>query len=105
MNRCHASDNYGCGQVSSLTGIARRKLRMDQELVRFRKRKTAGHWHRENVQRAVASGDADFTRWFWLIDYRDNNRRLLKRAFTRLEAWRRNKTLKGSGRAWALVSD
>lgn len=101
-----SSDNYGGGgTLIDFRKKARQQLRAEREIVRFSKRKTAGHWRKLHVDSHVADGSADIQRWFVLIDYRNGNRRLLKRALTRLEVWRRNKFLAGSGKAWAMVND
>ena len=39
-----------------------------------------------------------------LIDYRNNNKVILTKTFTKLQAYKHNIFLKGTGKAWALVN-
>lgn len=63
------------------------------------------HGHYSNTRAKIDAGTDGIQVWYWLIDYRNGNKRLLRRAFSRLEAWKRNETLRGSGRAWAMCND
>jgi len=92
---------------SSLVGgdpiqSVRKKISVELELRRLGKKpKPSGHDHRLNVLRKINSGAADKEYWYWLIDYRDGNRRILKKAMTHLEAFHKNRFLEGTGKAWA----
>lgn len=58
------------------------------------------HDHRLNVLRHLTN---DLEVSFSLIDYRAGNKVLLIKTMTRLEAWKKNHFLKGTGKAWAIA--
>ena len=68
-----------------------------------RKPKRMGHGTWLATQGHIADGTINEEQWYVLIDYRDGNKIILKRAFSRLEAYRKNLFLKGTGKAWANV--
>lgn len=39
-----------------------------------------------------------------LVDYRDNNKVIIKREMTPVEAWKKSAFLKGTGKAWARIA-
>lgn len=65
--------------------------------------KRVSHGHYRNTQAALAAGNAP-DGLFLLRDYRDNSKTLARRTMNRLEAWKLNKRLEGTGMAWALTS-
>ncbi len=89
---------------TSVRGLYRTRVRAEIEL------KTLGHRpkHIEHFSRAtllsdIADGTANLHHWYWLVDYRNGNKKILKRAFSGLEAFKKNLFLKGTGKAWSRV--
>lgn len=62
-----------------------------------------GHWRKVREYR---ENDADLVESrFVLMEYNgDGNKQLKWKMMTRLEAWKRNETLRGTGFAWALCN-
>ena len=96
----------GCTQIgSNMAGHdnvaqVRQGLKAREENRYFSHRKTAGHWKRLNIQQARESNTPDI--WHVLMDY-EQNKPLKRLAMTCLEAWKRNRTLQGTGFAWARL--
>ncbi len=66
--------------------------------------KRTHHGHRKNVRDYVERGFAMTEFRHVLMDYSAGNVQLKARMMTRLEAYKRNATLRGTGFAWALCS-
>lgn len=62
---------------------------------------SACHWKKVNIGENVENGNCAIEIRHVLMDYSDGNKQLKSKMMTRLEAWKRNETLAGTGFAWA----
>ncbi len=67
------------------------------------KPKASSHGHRHNVLHYTERDQVGTEVRFVLMDY-EKNEQLKAKMMTRLEAWKRNENLRGTGFAWAMCS-
>ncbi len=64
------------------------------------------HNHKRNIRDHIDDDTAKIEARFVLMEYNeDGNKQLKWRMMTRLEAWKRNENLRGTGFAWALCGN
>lgn len=102
MQRGHNKSQGKCGtslgsHMLPLGDIINAKMALHNHYTKF-KRMT--HWRRQLTQMHISSGH-DLEVRYVLMDY-EQNKQLKSRMMTRLEAWNRNESLKGTGFAWAI---
>ncbi len=98
------SVGVSCSTPKSAAGMAIKKLSCELELRYLGKRpRRIGHGHKHKVQKHIAEGTSLLECNFALIDYKNGNEVIKKSVMTRQQAGSKNKVLKGTGIAWALV--
>jgi hypothetical protein len=91
---------------TSISTEFKKKLGAELELRRMGRGPTRFTGYRFNFKtlECIDDGTNNEQHWYWLTDYRDGNKKILRRAFTRLEAYKKNKFLEGTGKQWARRS-
>lgn len=73
------------------------------ELLKFKEPKPMSHNSRSKVVHHIVNGSDKREIRYVLMDYSDGKNAQLKSKFmTRLDAWTRNESLRGTGFAWAI---
>ena len=89
-------------QITGQEAQAATRFHAELELVRLgSKPRRLGNGSAVSIQEHIADGTSEKEDWYWLIDYRNGNKRILKKALTRLGAYSKNQFLAGTGKAWA----
>lgn len=89
--------------IENIEFKARNKLWAQIESARLGKKQKKISTKTKPVDKEALAEARSHQHWYWLIDYKNGNAKILKRALTTLQAAKRNQMLEGSGRAWARI--